>query len=190
MRAAPPVLTTAVLWAPRAEAKSALGSAFSLIGFSSDLYSFWSWSGSVATGGRAQVEANYLHVQNAIMYGAGSDASLAQSIRAASGGLMAQYGMEGIQIGAKLAPGYADVRYQLGLLFSEVGRTADAEAELRASLDVQPSYVLARLALGVLLETLGRNAEALALLQEVRQAGLVSNDLQEHLTTLEERCAR
>ena len=106
MRAAPPVLTPAVLWAPGAEAKSALGSAFSLIGFSSDLYSFWSWSGSVATGGRAQVEANYLHVQNAIMYGAGSDASLAQSIRAASGGLMAQYGMEGIQIGAKLAPGY------------------------------------------------------------------------------------
>ena len=93
-----------------------------------------------------------------------------------------------LEVAAKLAPGYADVRYQLGLLFGEVGRPADAEAQLRAALDVQPNYVLGRLALGFLLESQGRNREALAMLQEVRRTGLSSQDLQERLATLEQRC--
>jgi tetratricopeptide (TPR) repeat protein len=90
-----------------------------------------------------------------------------------------------LEIAARLAPGYADVRYQLGLLFGEVGRTAEAEAQLRAALDVQPDYVLGRLALGCMLESLGRNEEALALLQDVRRAGLASEDLDQHLSRLE-----
>jgi len=91
------------------------------------------------------------------------------------------------EIAARLAPRYADVRYQLGLLYSEVDRGDEAETQLRASLDVQPGYVLAQLALGCLLESRGRDEEALALLQSVRRSGLRSADLEVHLAGLHAR---
>jgi predicted Zn-dependent protease len=79
------------------------------------------------------------------------------------------------------------VRYQLGLLYSEVRRAEAAESHLRAALEVHPGYVLARLALGCLLEARGRDAEALQLLQQVRQAGLRSADLEQRLAVLHQR---
>jgi tetratricopeptide (TPR) repeat protein len=92
-----------------------------------------------------------------------------------------------LEAAARLAPRYADVRYQLGLLYSEVDRADAAEAHLRAALDLHPGYVLAKLALGCLLEARGRDTEALQLLQQVRQSGLRSADLEQRLAVLHER---
>ena len=92
-----------------------------------------------------------------------------------------------LEAAARLAPRYADVRYQLGLLYAEVERSDAAEAHLRAALAVHPGYVLATLALGCLLEARGRDAEALQLLQQVRQSGLRSADVEQRLAVLHER---
>jgi tetratricopeptide (TPR) repeat protein len=92
-----------------------------------------------------------------------------------------------LEAAARMAPRYADVRYQLGLLYSEVRRAEAAESHLRAALEVHPGYVLARLALGCLLEARGRDAEALQLLQQVRQSGLRSADLEQRLAVLHQR---
>jgi tetratricopeptide (TPR) repeat protein len=92
-----------------------------------------------------------------------------------------------LEAAVRLAPNYADVRYQLGLLYAEVQRSDAAEAHLRAALAVHPGYVLAKLALGCLLEARGRDAEALQLLQQVRQSGLRSSDLEQRLAVVHER---
>ncbi len=92
-----------------------------------------------------------------------------------------------MEAAARLAPRYADIRYQLGLLYGEVGRDDEAERELRTALEVQPAYVLAQLALGCLLESRGQDEEALRLLQGVRRSGLRSADLEAHLSGLHAR---
>jgi len=88
---------------------------------------------------------------------------------------------------AALAPRFADVRYELGLMYRDAERYSDAERELRAALTAQPGYVLAQLALGTLLHEQGRDAEALPLLQRVRSAGLRSTDVELRLASAHAR---
>jgi len=60
-----------------------------------------------------------------------------------------------------LAPGYHDTRYNLALLLSHRGATAEAIADLRLVVGFQPSFAEAQTLLGQLLATEGQTAEGL-----------------------------
>jgi Tfp pilus assembly protein PilF len=53
-----------------------------------------------------------------------------------------------------------EARHNLALLFMDVGRSADAETELKAALALDPSFVPAAVTLADLYRALGRDAEA------------------------------
>ena len=95
--------------------------------------------------------------------------------------------IEQLRTAARLAPDYVDVRYQLGLLYTGLERWAEAETELRATLAGSPDYAPAALALASVLETTGHDAEALGYLQQARQAGLRSTDVEARLAALHDR---
>jgi tetratricopeptide (TPR) repeat protein len=57
-------------------------------------------------------------------------------------------------------PQYADLHYNLALLYSDRKRYAEAAFELRKALQINPSYLFARINLGVLYEDQERWKEA------------------------------
>lgn len=95
--------------------------------------------------------------------------------------------IEQLSVAAHAAPEYVDVRYQLGLLYAGTERWAEAETEFRAALKGSSSYAPAALALAGVLEATGDDAAALGYLQQARQAGLRSTDVEARLAVLHDR---
>ena len=58
-------------------------------------------------------------------------------------------------------PGYADLRYQYGVLLRAEGRTAEAMEQFSKAAEINPSYVKATVKLGILQHELGLGNEAL-----------------------------
>ena len=59
-----------------------------------------------------------------------------------------------------ISPRFADLRYNLALLYSDRKKNKDAVSELKKALRINPNYVLARIYLGVLFEEQMRWKEA------------------------------
>lgn len=95
--------------------------------------------------------------------------------------------VEQLAVASRRAPEYVDVRYQLGLLYAGAERWTEAAAEFRAALQTSPCYGPAALALASVLETTGHDAEALGYLQQARQLGLRSVDVEARLAALHGR---
>ncbi|UCE01601.1 MAG: hypothetical protein JSW67_09965 [Candidatus Latescibacterota bacterium] len=89
-----------------------------------------------------------------------------------------------------LQPRYPDLRYMLGLLHEDLEQPDEAEAEYRNALSIHAGYTMARLALGCLLDSRRHDEEALTLLEDVRQAGVESADLEHRLAGLYDRTGR
>jgi hypothetical protein len=70
-----------------------------------------------------------------------------------------------LDIAARHRPNEPEVRRARGVLFGEMGRTAEAEAEFRAGLAADPRNERLRLAFGALLLSVGRYAEGWPLLE-------------------------
>jgi tetratricopeptide (TPR) repeat protein len=81
------------------------------------------------------------------------------------------------QVAANLAPGYADVRYNLGLLYVGEGRSEEALAEFRRALALNPSYLPARHSMSHLLCRLGQYDEGLREYARIRKQGFESSDM-------------
>ncbi len=60
----------------------------------------------------------------------------------------------------RINPQYADLHYNLALLYSDRRRYEEAASELRKALRINPSYLFARINLGVLFEDQKRWREA------------------------------
>jgi tetratricopeptide (TPR) repeat protein len=64
-------------------------------------------------------------------------------------------------------PRYADLHYDLALLYSDRRRYGEAITELKKALRINPNYLFARINLGVLYEDMGRWKEARKEYQEI-----------------------
>jgi len=82
-----------------------------------------------------------------------------------------------LEAAASLAPGFADVRYNLGLLYDSEGRTEEAAAQYRRALQINPGYLPARQSLAALLCRTGRPEEGLLEYERVLRQGFQSADM-------------
>jgi len=67
----------------------------------------------------------------------------------------------------RLNPRYADLRYNLALLYGDQGRYREAISELKKAIRTNPNYLFARINLGVLYEEQKRWKEARREYEEV-----------------------
>jgi tetratricopeptide (TPR) repeat protein len=86
-------------------------------------------------------------------------------------GLMRRRGqaLRTMEKAAQLCPRYADLHYNLALLYSDRKRYGAAEAELKKALRINPNYLFARINLGVLYEDMGRWKEAIRTYEKILQ---------------------
>jgi tetratricopeptide (TPR) repeat protein len=78
---------------------------------------------------------------------------------------------------AELRPGYADIRYQLGLAYMDAQRFADACDAFRAALSINPSFSFARMNLALALRRNGDRIGAVGEYERLLAEGRATADL-------------
>lgn len=81
------------------------------------------------------------------------------------------------QVAANLAPGFADVRYNLSLLYVAEGRAEEALEEFRRALALNPSYLPARHSMSHLLCRMGQYEQGLREYARILKQGFQSGDM-------------